>query len=235
MAALDPRAAVKRPRLSPFDFRPMAFTPRRAGSPCSRSAYGPLAGRLCRHYPSHHRRRSALAGPGRRARHSIRPATAGWRPRRRSPCRRSRLLPRPTPKARRNSGSPAPTRTRTGGSPLAELVEPRRKAFAKLDVNWRRQVEFRGMGGARRSTSSTAPMPTTARLLTPAEYATTAPKPRPKKRRAVAVRSGQRLQLLQPVTQGGPGPVGVDLLAVGFLRLGPSIGGIRPKLMFIGW
>ena len=31
---------------------------------------------------------------------------------------------------------------------LAELVEPRRKAFAKLDVNAGRQAELRGMGGA---------------------------------------------------------------------------------------
>jgi hypothetical protein len=63
---------------------------------------------------------------------------------------------------------------------LAELVEPRRKAFAKLDVNqdgklgfeeWAVKTidKFEGADGDRNA------------ALTPAEYATTAPKPKAKK------------------------------------------------------
>ena len=63
---------------------------------------------------------------------------------------------------------------------LAELVEPRRKAFAKLDLDgdgklgfeeWAAKTigKFDGADGDGNKT------------LTPAEYATTAPKPRPKK------------------------------------------------------
>jgi hypothetical protein len=63
---------------------------------------------------------------------------------------------------------------------LAELVEPRRKAFDKLDVNhdgklgfeeWavRTIDKFEGADGDKNA------------ALTPAEYAATAPKPRPKK------------------------------------------------------
>jgi hypothetical protein len=63
---------------------------------------------------------------------------------------------------------------------LAELVEPRRKAFAKLDVNqdgklgfeeWAVKTidKFQGADGDRNA------------ALTPAEYATTAPKPKAKK------------------------------------------------------
>ena len=63
---------------------------------------------------------------------------------------------------------------------LAELVEPRRKAFARLDVNkdgklgfeeWAVKTidKFEGADGDRNA------------ALTPAEYATTAPPPKPKK------------------------------------------------------
>lgn len=62
---------------------------------------------------------------------------------------------------------------------LAELVEPRRKAFAKLDVNADGKLTFEEWAvrtidkfeGADRDDS---------RFLTPAEYVTTAPKPRKK-------------------------------------------------------
>jgi len=67
-----------------------------------------------------------------------------------------------------------------GSITLAELVEPRRKAFAKLDVNqdgklgfeeWAVKTidKFQGADGDRNA------------ALTPAEYATTAPKPKAKK------------------------------------------------------
>ena len=63
---------------------------------------------------------------------------------------------------------------------LAELVEPRRKAFAKLDANSDGRLSFeewavRTIGkfeGADKDGND---------ALTPAEYATKAPKPRPKK------------------------------------------------------
>ena len=62
---------------------------------------------------------------------------------------------------------------------LAELVEPRRKAYAKLDVNADGKLSFeewavRTIGKFEDADGDGN------KLLTPAEYATTAPKPRPK-------------------------------------------------------
>jgi len=63
---------------------------------------------------------------------------------------------------------------------LAEMVEPRRKSFAKLDLDRDGKLSFEewavrtiGKFGEADADHSKA--------LTPAEYATTAPKPRPKK------------------------------------------------------
>ena len=63
---------------------------------------------------------------------------------------------------------------------LAELIEPRRKAFAKLDANSDGRLSFeewsvRTIGKFEGADADDD------KVLTPAEYATTAPKPRPKK------------------------------------------------------
>jgi hypothetical protein len=63
---------------------------------------------------------------------------------------------------------------------LAELVEPRRKAFAKLDVNSDGRLSFEEWAVRTIDKFDTADADDN-KALTPAEYATTAPKPRPKK------------------------------------------------------
>ena len=63
---------------------------------------------------------------------------------------------------------------------LPELVEPRRKAFAKLDLDGDGKLGFEEW--AARSIGKFADADADRnKVLTPAEYATTAPKPRPKK------------------------------------------------------
>ena len=63
---------------------------------------------------------------------------------------------------------------------LAELVEPRRKAFAKLDLDRDGKLSFEEW--AVRSIDKFAEADADKnKLLTPIEYAATAPKPRPKK------------------------------------------------------
>jgi hypothetical protein len=63
---------------------------------------------------------------------------------------------------------------------LAELVEPRRKAFVKLDLDRDGKLSFEEW--AVRTIDKFAEADADrSRALTPAEYATTAPKPRPKK------------------------------------------------------
>ena len=63
---------------------------------------------------------------------------------------------------------------------LAELVEPRRKAFARLDLNQDGRLSFEEW--AVRTIDKFAEADSDKnRILNPAEYAATAPKPRPKK------------------------------------------------------
>jgi EF hand len=63
---------------------------------------------------------------------------------------------------------------------LAELVEPRRKAFAKLDVDQDGKLSFEEWSVRTIDKFAEADADKN-RALTPAEYAATAPKPRPKK------------------------------------------------------
>ena len=63
---------------------------------------------------------------------------------------------------------------------LAELVEPRRKAFAKLDVNSDGRLSFEEWAVKTIGKFEDADADD-SRALTPAEYATTAPKPKKKK------------------------------------------------------
>jgi hypothetical protein len=88
--------------------------------------------------------------------------------------------PEADPKSKEEKRFDRADKNEDGRITLAELVEPRRKAFAKLDVNgdgrlsfeeWavRTIDKFQGADADRNN------------ALTRAEYATTAPKPRPKK------------------------------------------------------
>lgn len=63
---------------------------------------------------------------------------------------------------------------------LAELVEPRRKAFAKLDLNQDGRLSFEEWA-VKTIGKFDAADADRSKALTPAEYATTAPKPRPPK------------------------------------------------------
>jgi EF hand domain-containing protein len=63
---------------------------------------------------------------------------------------------------------------------LAELVEPRRKAFAKLDANSDGRLSFEEWAAKTIGKFEEADADD-SKALTPAEYATTAPKPKPKK------------------------------------------------------
>ena len=63
---------------------------------------------------------------------------------------------------------------------LAELVEPRRKAFAKLDVNSDGRLSFEEWA-VRTIDKFEGADADHSKALTAAEYATTAPRPRPKK------------------------------------------------------
>lgn len=63
---------------------------------------------------------------------------------------------------------------------LAELVEPRRKAFAKLDANSDGRLSFEEWA-VRTIDKFEGADADDSKALTPAEYAATAPKPRPKK------------------------------------------------------
>jgi hypothetical protein len=63
---------------------------------------------------------------------------------------------------------------------LAELVEPRRKAFAKLDLNHDGRLSFEEWAAKTIDKFASADADK-SKWLTPAEYATTAPKPARKK------------------------------------------------------
>jgi hypothetical protein len=63
---------------------------------------------------------------------------------------------------------------------LAELVEPRRNAFAKLDVDHDGKLSFEEWAAKTIGKFEEADADK-SKSLTPAEYATTAPKPKPKK------------------------------------------------------
>ena len=89
--------------------------------------------------------------------------------------------PTADPKSKEEKRFARADKNEDGRISLAELVEPRRKAFARLDVDQDGKLEFEEWAvktidkfdGADKDRS---------RSLTPAEYATTAPKPAKKKR-----------------------------------------------------
>ena len=87
--------------------------------------------------------------------------------------------PEADPKSKEERRFARADKNEDGRITLAELVEPRRKAFAKIDVNsdgtWSfEEWAVRTIGKFEDADGDGN------KLLTPAEYATTAPKPRPK-------------------------------------------------------
>lgn len=92
-----------------------------------------------------------------------------------------RIAPEATPKSREEKRFDRADKDKNGRIVLAELLEPRRKPFAKLDKNGDGRLSFEEwavttidkFNGADRDRNAT---------LTRAEYATTAPKP-PKKKK----------------------------------------------------
>ena len=88
--------------------------------------------------------------------------------------------PEADPKTKEDKRFDRADKDEDGRITLAEMVEPRRKSFAKLDLDRDGKLSFEewavrtiGKFGEADADHSKA--------LTPAEYATTAPKPRPKK------------------------------------------------------
>ena len=89
--------------------------------------------------------------------------------------------PEATPKSREEKRFARADKDDDGKITLAELVQPRRKAFAKLDRNGDGQLSFEEWAVKTIDKFNGADSDR-SRTLTPAEYATTAPKPRKKKR-----------------------------------------------------
>ena len=88
--------------------------------------------------------------------------------------------PEADPKSKEEKRFARADKDENGRITLAELVEPRRKAFAKLDVNSDGMLSFeewavRTIGKFQGADADGS------KWLTLAEYATTAPKPRPRK------------------------------------------------------
>ena len=87
--------------------------------------------------------------------------------------------PEADPKSKEEKRFARADQNEDGRITLAELVEPRRKAFAKLDVNSDGKLGFEEWA-ARTIGKFEGADGDGNKVLTPAEYATTAPKPRKK-------------------------------------------------------
>ncbi len=88
--------------------------------------------------------------------------------------------PEADPKSKEEKRFARADKDEDGRVTLAELVEPRRKAFAKLDTNSDGKLSFEEWA-VRTIDKFEGADADDSKALTPAEYATTAPKPRPKK------------------------------------------------------
>lgn len=88
--------------------------------------------------------------------------------------------PEADPKSKEEKRFARADKDENGRITLAELVEPRRKAFAKLDVNSDGRLSFEEWA-VRTIDKFEGADADQSKALTPAEYATTAPKPRKKK------------------------------------------------------
>ena len=88
--------------------------------------------------------------------------------------------PEATPKSREQKRFARADKDDDGRITRAELLEPRRKAFAKLDVNSDGRLSFEEWA-VRTIDKFEGADADHSKALTAAEYATTAPRPRPKK------------------------------------------------------
>ena len=88
--------------------------------------------------------------------------------------------PEADPKSKEEKRFARADKDEDGRISLGELVEPRRKAFAKLDVNGDGRLSFEEWA-ARTIDKFEQADADDNNWLTPAEYATTAPRPKPKK------------------------------------------------------
>ena len=88
--------------------------------------------------------------------------------------------PEADPKSKEEKRFDRADKNEDGKITLAELVEPRRKPFAKLDVNNDGRLSFEEWAVKTIDKFETADADRNA-ALTRAEYATTAPKPKPKR------------------------------------------------------
>ena len=88
--------------------------------------------------------------------------------------------PEADPKSKEETRFARADKDEDGRITLAELVEPRRKAFAKLDVNSDGKLSFEEWA-VRTIDKFEGADADDNQALTPAEYATTAPKPKKKK------------------------------------------------------
>jgi len=88
--------------------------------------------------------------------------------------------PSADPKSKEEKRFDRSDKDKNGRITLAELVEPRRKAFAKLDLDRDGKLSFEEWAFKTIGKFQAADADKSA-WLTRAEYATTAPKPRPKK------------------------------------------------------
>ena len=88
--------------------------------------------------------------------------------------------PEADPKSKEEKRFSRADKNEDGRITMAELVEPRRKAFAKLDVDADGRLSFEEWA-VRTIDKFEGADADENKVLTPAEYATTAPKPRPKK------------------------------------------------------
>ena len=88
--------------------------------------------------------------------------------------------PEANPKSKEEKRFARADKDENGRITLAELVEPRRKAFAKLDVNLDGKLSFEEWA-VRTLDKFEGADADDNQALTPAEYATTAPKPKKKK------------------------------------------------------
>lgn len=88
--------------------------------------------------------------------------------------------PEADPKSKEEKRFARADKNEDGRVTLAELVEPRRKAFAKLDVNSDGNLSFEEWA-VRTIDKFEGADADRSKALSPAEYATTAPKPRLKK------------------------------------------------------
>lgn len=87
--------------------------------------------------------------------------------------------PEATPKSREEKRFSRADKNKDGRIVLAELLQPRRKAFAKLDKDGNGTLSFEEWAVRTIDKFNGADADKSA-ALTPAEYATTAPKPRKK-------------------------------------------------------